>query len=88
MDSEALRRAIEDREPTSWVRAVPFAVVGLVVTPLVMALTGMPEGDRSDLLLFAGVAAVTPGLAGYVAGLCTTHCRRPAIFFGCGLVSS
>lgn len=68
MDPKRLHRMTEEREPTSWMRAVPFALFGLLVTPFVMALTGMPEGGRDDLLSFAIVVAVVGAAAGYVAG--------------------
>lgn len=75
MDSEQLRMA-EEREPTSWMRAIPFALFGLLATPFAMAVTGMPEGDRNDLLSFVIVVAMIGGSAGYVAG--TVHSASQA----------
>lgn len=71
MDPERLRRMTEEREPTSWVRALPFALFGVLATPFVMAFTGMPEGGLTEVLSFAIVVAVIGAATGYVAG--TVH---------------
>lgn len=76
MDPERLRRMTEEREPTSWVRAIPFALFGLLATPFVMALTGMPEGGLTEVLSFAIAVAVIGAAAGYVAG--TVHSATQA----------
>lgn len=43
---------------SGWVEAVPWAVAAAAATAVTMAAVGLPQGDRQDLALFAGLLSL------------------------------